>query len=257
MPHIFAIVSQKGGVGKTSLTQNLGAELARAGQRVLVVDFDPQSNLTSGWGLDPGQDRPTVYTAMLRPDQAAACVIQHRPGLDILPANLDLAGAELQFAGAVDRNIKLQEALEPLLPSYDYVLIDGQPSLGFFTVNALAAANAALIPLQCQVYAYKAIDQLLNIIDQVRKLHPPLYIAGIVLTMYDVRNSLTLSVEKTARERFGDFVLRTQIPVNVRIAEAPIEGLSVGEYESDSRGALAYRQLAKEVLDRGKTTQAG
>ena len=151
MPHVIAVASQKGGVGKTSLTQNLGAELARSGHRVLVVDFDPQSNLTSGWGLDPAADRPTVYTAMLHPEQAPACVIHRRPNLDLLPANLDLAGAELQFMGAVDRNIKLQEALAPLRDGYEYVLIDGPPSLGFFTVNALVAADEVLIPLQCQI----------------------------------------------------------------------------------------------------------
>ena len=255
MTHVIAVASQKGGVGKTSLTQNLGAELAHAGRNVLVVDFDPQSNLTSGWGLDPAADRPTIYMAMLHPDQAPACVIRHRPGLDLIPANLDLAGAELQFMGAVDRNIKLQEALEPLLDGYDYVLIDGPPSLGFFTVNALVAASEVLIPLQCQVYAYKAIDQLLAIIEQVRKLHPPLHVGGIVMTMYDVRNSLTLSVEETARKRFGELVLKTTIPVNVRIAEAPLEGVSVGEYESDSRGAEAYRLLAKEVLERAQANE--
>ena len=255
MSHVIAVASQKGGVGKTSLTQNLGAELARSGHRVLVVDFDPQSNLTSGWGLDPAADRPTVYTAMLHPERAPACVIQHRPNLDLLPANLDLAGAELQFMGAVDRNIKLQDALAPLVSAYEYVLIDGPPSLGFFTVNALVAADEVLIPLQCQVYAYKAIDQLLVIIDQVRKLHPPLTVSGVVLTMYDVRNSLTISVEETARQRFGDLVYKTTIPVNVRIAEAPLEGVSVGEYEPDSRGADAYRQLAKEMIDRGKKSE--
>ena len=255
MTRVIAVSSQKGGVGKTSLTQNLGAELARSGHSVLVVDFDPQSNLTSGWGLDPGADRPTVYTAMLYPEKAQASVIRHRPSLDLLPANLDLAGAELQFMGAVDRNIKLQEALEPLRAAYEYILIDGPPSLGFFTVNSLVAADEVLIPLQCQVYAYKAIDQLLAIVDQVRKLHPPLHIAGIVLTMYDVRNSLTLSVEETARKRFGELVYKTAIPVNVRIAEAPLEGVSVGEYEPDSRGAEAYRQLAKEMLERDKTNE--
>jgi chromosome partitioning protein len=253
MAHVIAIASQKGGVGKTSLTQNLGAELARAQQRTLVVDCDPQSNLTSGWGLDPGEGRPTIYTAMLDPTKAHQCAIRHRPNLDLIPADLDLAGAELQFLAAVDRNTKLKKALRPLLGDYNYILIDGPPSLGFFTVNTLVAADSVLVPLQCQVYAYKAIDQLLDIINQVKEINPTLQIIGIVLTMYDVRNSLTLSVEETARKRFGDLVLKTVIPVNVRIAEAPLDGVSVGEYEPDSKGAVAYRQLAQEVISRAQT----
>lgn len=253
MTRVIAVASQKGGVGKTSLTQNLGAELSRRGRKVLLVDLDPQSNLTEGWGLDPGAERLTIYTAMLDPEQASACIVTLRPGLDLIPANLDLAGAELQFLAAVDRNTKLKDAVDIVAGRYDYVLIDGPPSLGFFTVNALVAADEVLIPLQCQVYAYKAIDRLLEIIAQVRKLHPPLHIIGVVLTMYDVRNSLTLSVEETVRTRFGDLALRTVIPVNVRIAEAPLEGVSVREYEPKSTGAAAYMALAKEVDERGQT----
>ena len=253
MTRIIAVASQKGGVGKTSLVQNVGAELAHAGKSVLLVDFDPQSNLTEGCGLDPAQDRPTIYTAMLNPAQAAGCIVQLGQGLHLLPADLDLAGAELQFAGAVDRNIKLAEALATVAAGYDYVLIDGPPSLGFFTINALAAADELLVPLQCQVYAFKAIDRLLDIVGQVRKLHPPLALAGIVLTMYDPRNNLTLSVEEAARARFGDLVFRSPIPVNVRIAEAPLEGKAVRDYDPTSTGAAAYAALAKEIDDRGKT----
>jgi len=251
MTHVVAIASQKGGVGKTSMTQNLGAEMARAGQKVLFVDFDPQSNLTSGWGVDPGADHPTVYTAMLDPRQSSQCVLRHRPNLDMMPARSRLAGAELQFLAAVDRNTKLKKALKPLMGRYDYILIDRPPSLGFFTVNALVAADSVLVPLQCQVYAYKAIDQLLQIIGQVQEINPALQLAGIVLTMYDVRNSLTFSVEEIARKRFEALVLKTVIPINVRIAEAPLDGVSVGEYEPDSKGAAAFRDLAKEVLHRG------
>ena len=251
MTRVVAICSQKGGVGKTSLTQNLGSELARAGQRVLVVDFDPQSNLTSGWGLDPVDERPTVYTAMLNPAQAAASVVHHRPNMDLLPANLDLSGAELQFLAAVDRNTKLKKALASLKNDYDFILIDGPPSLGFFTVNALTAATELMIPLQAQVYAYRALDQLLDIVAQVQELNPVLTLSSIVLTMYDVRNSLTASVEEQARRRFGDLVLQAVIPVNVRIAEAPLDGVSVREYEETSTGSVAYQSLAKEILDRG------
>ena len=204
MTKIIAIVSQKGGVGKTSLTQNLGAELALLGCRVLLVDFDPQSNLTTGWGIDPGEERPTSYTVMLESAQAKSAIINVRPNLDLIPANLDRSGAELQFINAIDRNYKLRKLLTPLASSYDYVLIDSPPSLGFFTINALVAATDIMIPLQCQAYAYKAVDQLFQIVEQVMEINEKLQLTAIVLTMYDVRNSLTMSVEEAARNRFGD-----------------------------------------------------
>lgn len=251
MSRIVAVVSQKGGVGKTSLVQNLGAELAHAGQRTLLVDFDPQSNLTTGWGIDPGEPRRTVYDAMTAPESAAAAVLRLRPDLDLIPANLDLAGAELAFINAIDRNNKLRKALRPLAADYDAVLIDGPPSLGFFTVNALAAADEIIIPLQVHPYAYKAMEQLLTIVEQVREINPELQLTGIVLTMYDRRNSLTAAIEETARQRFNSLLFDTVIPINVRIAEATLDGVSVREYEASSSGALAYEALATEVIDRG------
>lgn len=251
MTKIVAVVSQKGGVGKTSLTQNLGAELAQLGCRVLLVDFDPQSNLTTGWGFDPGEERPTIYTAMMQPKQAQKTILNVRPNLDLVSANLDLSGAELQFISAIDRNYKLRKALAPFVGSYDYILIDSPPSLGFFTINALVTATDIVIPLQCQAYAYKALDQLFQIVEQVKEINEKLRLAAIVLTMYDVRNSLTISVEEAARNRFGDLVMKATVPVNVRIAEAPLDGVSVGEYEMNSTGAQAYRALAKEMMSRG------
>lgn len=251
MTRVFAVVSQKGGVGKTSLVQNLGAELARAGKRVLLVDFDPQSNLTTGWGLDPGTAPATVYDAMSQPDGAGETVVNLRPRLDLIPANLDLAGAELAFINAIDRNTRLRKALQPVAPAYDIVLVDGPPSLGFFTVNALAAASEIVIPLQVHPYAYKAVDQLLTIVQQVQEINPQLQLTGIVLTMYDRRNSLTAAIEDAARQRFGELVFQTVVPINVRVAEATLDGLSVGEYEAMSAGAVAYEALAKEVMERG------
>ncbi len=251
MTRIFAVVSQKGGVGKTSLVQNLGAELARAQNNVLLVDLDPQSNLTTGWGLDPGEAPATVYDAMSQPEGAAQAIVNVRPGLDLLPANLDLAGAELAFINAIDRNTRLRKALQPVAGRYDVVLVDGPPSLGFFTVNALAAAGEMLIPLQVHPYAYKALDQLLSIVQQVQEINPHLRLTGIVLTMYDRRNSLTAAIEDAARSRFGDLVFQTVIPINVRVAEATLDGLSVGEYEAMSAGAIAYEALAREVMNRG------
>lgn len=251
MTRIVAVVSQKGGVGKTSLVQNLGAALARSGRWTLLVDFDPQSNLTTGWGLDPGEDRLTVYDAMTDPESTAQCVTPLRDHLDLLPANLDLAGAELAFIQTVDRNYKLRKALAPVADAYDIILVDGPPSLGFFTVNALAAANEVIVPLQVHPYAYKAIDQLLSIVVQVQDINADLTLTGFVLTMYDRRNSLTGAIEDTVRQRFTDMVFKTAIPINVRIAEATLEGVSVREYEESSAGARAYAALAEEMIERG------
>ncbi len=251
MARIIAVVSHKGGTGKTSLVQNLGAELARLDQRVLLVDFDPQSNLTTGWGVDPGETPNTVYQALLQPEEVAEYILHVRPELDLIPASLDLAGAELAFINAIDRNLKLKKVLARLDAYYDTILIDTPPSLGFFTVNALAAASEVIIPLQVQVYAYKALDQVLPIIGQVQEINPALVLSGIVLTMYDARNALTGTVEEMARGRFGDLVCQTVIPINVRIAEAPLDGVSVGEYERSSRGSVAYQTLAQELLKRG------
>ena len=251
MTRIMAIVSQKGGVGKTSLAQNLGAELANQGQLTLLVDLDPQSNLTTGWGIDPGEDRYTVYDAMSDPKHSPNTMLEIRPNLYLMPANLDLAGAELAFINEIDRNTKLRKALAPIAHHFDYILIDGPPSLGFFTVNALAAASEILIPLQVHPYAYKALDQLMSIVAKVEEINPSLSLSGITLTMYDQRNSLTAAIEDAARKRFPGSVFRTVIPINVRIAEATLDGISVGEYEASSSGARAYQALAKEVIERG------
>lgn len=248
MTQIVAVVSQKGGVGKTSLVQNLGAELALLGKRVLLIDFDPQSNLTTGWGIDPLEDRATIYDAMTEPKTAGSVILQLRHNLDLMPANLDLAGAELAFINAIDRNSKLKKAIAPIANYYDILLIDGPPSLGFFTVNALAASTKILIPLQVHPYAYKALDQLLSIVQQVQEINPHLDLMGMVLTMYDQRNSLTSAIEEEARKRFGKMVFKTVVPINVRVAEATLDGVSVGEYEANSSGAKAYKALAKEIV---------
>lgn len=254
MTRIIAAVSQKGGVGKTSLVQNLGMELALSGQRVLMVDFDPQSNLTMAWGLNPREARPTVYQAMLDPAVATETVMPLRPRLDLLPASLDLAGSEDEFnqkRHARERYLKLKQALVGLTRRYDIILVDAPPSLGFFTISALLAASEVIVPLQVQGFAYKALDQLLEIVAQARQMNPALHVGGIVLTMYDGRLALTSTVEHVARRRFEELVFQTSIPINVRIAEASLQGMSVAEFEASSKGAAAYRALAQEVLERG------
>lgn len=251
MTRIIAIVSQKGGVGKTSLVQNLGAELALHQYKTLLVDFDPQSNLTTGWGVDPMEPRLTTYDALSQPEQTAQAILEIRPFLYLLPANLDLAGAEMAFINAIDRNNRLRKALTPIFSQYDIILIDSPPSLGFFTVNALSAGTEYMVPLQVHPYAYKAIDQLLDIVDQVQEINPNLHPTGLVLTMYDRRNSLTDAIADAARSRFENLVFNTVIPINVRIPEATLDGISVGEYEENSSGAIAYRELAKEILTYG------
>ena len=247
MTEILAVVSHKGGVGKTSLVQNLGHELARRG-RVLLVDLDPQSNLTIGCGLDPSVERLTIYHAMSDPQQTAAAVVP-LTRVALLPANLDLALAEQRFAGFYDRNDKLKDVLTTVQADYAYVLIDSPPNLGFFAFNALTAATHALIPLQCQPYAYRALDNTLQLIQLVQKGNPALQLKRIVLTMVDRRLTLTRSVENAVRERFGALVAQSVIPLNVAVAEATLDGAAVAHYAPDSAGAVAYQALAEELYN--------
>jgi chromosome partitioning protein len=249
---IYAVISQKGGVGKTSLVQNVGAELAAADLSTLLVDYDPQSNLTTGWGLDQDVDRPTIYDAMLSPDRAAECIINLRPHLDLIPSDLNLAGAELQFAGDFDRNGKLKAALSPIADRYRYVLIDTPPSLGFYVGNALVAAQRVIIPLQCQYYALKALQPVFDIVRRAQSVNVGLHVYAIVPTMYDGRNSLSEPVVQAARDQYTKLVTRSIIPVNVRVADSPIHGLPVREHDPHSSGATAYAELAKELFTNGQ-----
>lgn len=246
MTQIVAVISHKGGTGKTSLVQNLAHELAQE-RRVLAVDLDPQSNLTIGSGLDLLQERATVLDAMNRPQEIPGAIVS-TDSYDLLPADLDLALADQHFAGHYDRNDKLKDALEQVADRYDLILIDGPPNLGFFAFNALTAATHALVPLQCQPYAFRALDGTLQLIELVRKGNRELHLQAIVLTMYDRRVTLTASVEAAARQRFGPLVPQTVIPVNVAIAEATLDGVPVAVYDPRSTGAAAYRELAKELF---------
>ena len=253
MGHIFAFTMQKGGTGKTTSTLNLGVCLAQQGAQVLLVDIDPQANLTSGLGVEPDKDalEYSVYEVLLNPerDPGEYAVITTDASVDLIPATLDLAGAEGELAGEVGRELRLAEALAHLQSRYDYILIDPPPSLGLFATNALAAADAAIVPLQVHAYAFKAMPQLEKTIAKVRKLRPSLRIGGIICTLVE-HTVLSRSVEQKIRERYGDLVFRTVIPKNTKLAEAPAAGEPITIYAPDSPGAQSYAQLALELEER-------
>jgi chromosome partitioning protein len=262
MARLLAITNQKGGVGKTTTTINLGASLAIAEQRVLLVDMDPQGNTTSGLGVDKESLANTVYDVLVDGVAAESCVVSglHFPSLDLLPAHRDLVGAEIELVNTDGRERVLAAGLEPLRSRYDYILVDCPPSLGLLTLNTLAAADAVLIPIQCEFYALEGLSQLLNTIRLVqRSLNPTLEIEGVLLTMYDRRLNLSQQVATEAREYFGPKVYQTTIPRNVRLAEAPSFGQPIATYDVDSQGAEAYLALAAELLGRnsGSRTSLG
>lgn len=245
----IAVLNQKGGVGKTTTVINLAAYLGKMGKRVVVVDFDPQGNATSGLGVDKTGNLATIYDVMLNDLPLQESLLDSGfENVFLLPANQQLAGAEVELAATIGREVQLAQALKDL--SADYCLIDCPPSLGLLTVNALVAADTVLIPVQSEYYALEGLTQLVSIIQRVRDtLRPNLSIIGIVLTMADSRTSLADQVAKEVRGHFGDQVFQTVIPRNVRLAEAPSHGKPISEHDRWSKGAKAYKQLAKE-LDR-------
>jgi len=239
---------QKGGVGKTTTALSLGVALAERGARVLLVDSDPQANLTQGLGIDPAEVEYSIYEVLLNPEQGTAfATLTTDAGVDLVPSTLALAGAELELAGKVGRELLLRKALKPTRDHYDYILIDPPPSLGLFTLNSLAAADWVIVPLQVHAYAFKAMPQLEATIDLVKELNPPLTIGGIVCTLADRRTNLSQVVEQQIRQKYGDLVFKTTIPTNTKLAEAPAAGTPISAYAPDSAGARAYAALAQEV----------
>lgn len=254
---IVALANQKGGVGKTTTAINLAAALAELGHKVLLVDIDPQGNTSTGLGIRPESRRRTSYDLIVDGADLQDVVIETRlPDVMIVPANADLSSADLDIVANEKRSFLLHDALRrPEMEGYgfDYILIDCPPALSLLTVNALVACDSVLVPLQCEFFALEGLSQLMLTIRDVRRsANPGLRIEGIVLTMHDRRNKLTAQVEADARANMGDLVMRTTIPRNVRISEAPSHALPVLQYDPASRGAIAYRQLAKEIADRRK-----
>lgn len=251
--HVFAVVNQKGGVGKSTTAVNLAAALGELGQKVLLIDLDPQGNATSGFGLSKNRRDKCVYNALLEETTLEEIAeVTESPGVTVVPATIQLAGAEIELVNAMSREMRLHRLIEPIRDQYDYVLIDCAPSLGLLTINALTAADGLIIPIQCEFYALEGLSKLLDSVRLVNThLNANLRVFGVVMTMYSSRMKLANQVVAEVQAYFGDEVFKTLIPRTVRLSEAPSYGLPITEYDSTGKGAIAYRDLAKEVVSRG------
>ncbi len=258
MGQTIACTNQKGGVGKTTTVVNLATYLALSGERVLVIDLDPQGNATSGLGIEKRDVERSIYDTLLGSIPMTELVMRTPVlRLDLIPSSLALAGAEVELAGFLAREHRLAGALERIAADYDYVIIDCPPSLGLLTVNALTAADSVLIPIQCEYYALEGLSQLTATINLVRdQLNPDLAIKGVVLTMFDARTNLATEVAAEVRKHLGSSVYQTVVPRSVRLSEAPSHGLPIALYRPDSKGAVAYRDLAAEFLRREEHASA-
>jgi len=251
MARIIAIANQKGGVGKTTTAVNLAAALAGAGKRVLLVDLDSQGNATMGSGVDKRELNASTYDLLLGEASVVQVRVTTGEGFDLLPGNIDLTAAEIALMSQDAREQRLKSALAPVVGQYDYIIIDCPPALGLLTLNALAAADSVIVPMQCEYYALEGLSALVETIEALRvTLNPALEIEGVLRTMFDVRNNLANAVSAELTNHFGDKVFRTIVPRNVRLAEAPSHGQSILGYDRASRGGVAYIGLAGEVIRR-------
>ena len=251
MSKVLAVTNQKGGVGKTTTGINLAASLARAERKALLIDLDPQGNATVGSGLDKDGQGPSIYDVLLGECDIAGAIVPTDSGYDLVPANPDLSGAQVELIDEIGRELRLRKALEPIHGQYDYILIDCPPSLNLLTVNALVAADAVMIPMQCEYFALEGLSALVDTVRKVREaLNPKLKIEGLLRTMFDGRNTLSNEVSEQLQKHFGDKVYNTIIPRNVRLAEAPSYGKAALNYDAASKGAQAYLALAGEIIRR-------
>ncbi len=250
MGRIIAVANQKGGVGKTTTTVNLGASLAFLGKKVLLIDSDAQGNATSGLGISKGEVEEDIYDVLINDSSIRDVILpSSRENMDIVPASIQLAGAEVELSGFNHREMRLKKALHPIREDYDYILIDCPPSLGHLTINAFTASDSVLIPVQCEYYALEGLSQLLNTVRLVQKhFNEELKIEGVLLTMLDRRTNLGHEVVEEVKKYFHEKVYETIIPRNVRLSEAPSYGLSIVDFDAQSIGGKTYQDLAKEVL---------
>ncbi|AHD07775.1 AAA family ATPase [Paenibacillus larvae] len=257
MCKIIAITNQKGGVGKTTTSVNLGACLASLGKKVLLVDIDPQGNTTSGIGINKADVEYCIYDVLINDIHPKDAAVETKiPNLSIIPATIQLAGAEIELVPTISREVRLKKSLQLLKHNYDYILIDCPPSLGILTVNSLTAADSVIIPIQCEYYALEGLSQLLNTVRLVQKhLNTTLQIEGVLLTMFDARTNLGIQVIEEVKKYFQQKVYQTIIPRNVRLSEAPSHGQSIITYDPRSKGAGVYLELAKEVISLEQTAR--
>ena len=252
MGRIIAIANQKGGVGKTTTAINLSACLAEAGKKVLTIDLDPQGNTTSGLGVNKNEQEKTTYELLIGKNSIEECLLKEvLPGLDVLPSNVNLSGAEIELIGIRQKEFILKKEIDKVRDNYDFVIIDCPPSLNMLTVNAMTTADTVLVPIQCEYYALEGLSQLIHTINLVKqRLNPNLELEGVVFTMYDARTNLSLQVVENVKSNLKNTVYKTIIPRNVRLAEAPSHGMPITLYDSRSAGAESYRLLAEEVIQR-------